>query len=180
MVREPRNTQESNETFQCNCYCYPDFSIYIYAPITYAAAVNVASHGPYSYEDSSIRQLKIRGKCGRWIAFIGRSTNSWYGPALSCNPGSQVYVSCKSYGYSITCDRIWYIAPSCAPGRSGGPLNRHHDYVLDCKDCTFDRKVGRARAICKEGWMSGGGSLSLGGCTKVLLSDLIATKTNLS
>merc|ERR1711939_271451 len=103
-----------------------------YAPMAKAGTVNVTSPSPYSYEDTSVRQLKIRGKYGRYITFVGRSTNSWQGTAPSYNPGSQGYVSCNSYGYSTTCDRIGYIAPSYTPGRSGGSSNRHYRYELDC------------------------------------------------
>ena len=119
-----------------------------------AGTVNVSRPSQYSYEDSSVRQLKIRGKYGRYITFVGRSTNSWQGTNGNYNPGSQGYVQCNSIGYSTTCNRIGYVAPSYTPGRSGGSSNRHYRYELDCKDGTFDRKGDRARGIRKKGWMS--------------------------
>ena len=119
-----------------------------------AGTVNVQTPSPYSYEDSSVRQLKIRGQYGRYITFIGRSTNSCHGTNATYNPGNDGYVQCNSYGYSTTCNRVGYVAPSYTPGTSGGSSNRNYRYELDCKDGTFDRKGDRARGIRKKGWMS--------------------------
>ena len=119
-----------------------------------AGTVDVTAPSPYSYEDSSVKQLKIRGSYGRYITFIGRSTNSWQGTNGYYNPGNSGYVQCNSYGYSTTCNRVGYVAPSYTPGTSGGSSNRHYRYELDCKDGTFDRKGDRAQGIRKKGWMS--------------------------
>ena len=119
-----------------------------------AGTVNVRRPSQYSYEDSTVRQLKIRGKYGRYITFVGRSTNSWHGTPGYYNPGSEGSVSCYSYGYSTTCNRVGYVAPSYTPGTRGGSSNRHYRYDLDCKDGTFDRKGDHAQGIRKKGWMS--------------------------
>ena len=119
-----------------------------------SGTVNVTTPSPYSYRDTSVKQLKVRGKYGRYITFTGRSTNSWQGTSGNFNPGNDGYVSCTSYGSSTTCNRIGYVAPSYTPGTRGGSANKNYRYELDCRDMTFDRKGDRARGIRKKGWMS--------------------------
>ena len=118
-----------------------------------AGNVNVTAPSTFSYEDTSVKQLKIRGQYGRYITFRGRSTNSWEGTSGSYNSGSQGTVSCTSYGNSTSCNRTGYVAPSYTPGTSGGSTNRSYRYELDCRDMTFDRKGDRAKGIRKRGWM---------------------------
>ena len=119
-----------------------------------SGTVNVETPSTYSHQDTSVRQLKIRGRYGRYITFIGRSTNSWQGTSGYYNPGSQGSVSCSTYGSYTSCNRIGYVAPSYSPGTVGGSANRNYVYELDCRDLTFDRKGDKARGIRKRGWMS--------------------------
>ena len=58
-----------------------------------AGTVDVTAPSPHSYGDSSVRQLKTWESCGRYITFIGRSTNSWQGTNGYYNPGTQVLQS---------------------------------------------------------------------------------------
>ena len=80
--------------------------------------------------------------------------NSWQGTSGYYNPGSSGYVQCNSFGYSTTCNRVGYVAPSYTPGIRGGSVNRYYRYELDCKDGTFDRKGDRVQGIRRKGWMS--------------------------
>ena len=80
--------------------------------------------------------------------------NSWQGTSGYYNPGSSGYVQCNSFGYSTTCNRVGYVAPSYTPGIRGGSVNRHYRYELDCKDGSFDRKGDRVQGIRRKGWMS--------------------------
>lgn len=116
--------------------------------------VNVPAPAPYSYESSSVRQLKVRGSYGRYITFIGRTSNSWQGTDGYYNPGNPGYVSCTGYGGWTTCRRIGYVPPSYTPGTSGGAENRYFRYDLDCVDGTFDRKGDRLQGIRMRGWLS--------------------------
>ena len=93
--------------------------------------VNVTAPSIYSYNNASVKQLKIRGSYGRYIRFRGKKMNSWEGSNGSCHQGS------------------------CKAAKSGGSNNRSYKYELDCRDMTFDRKGDRRNADgFKKGWMS--------------------------
>lgn len=118
-----------------------------------SGTVNVPTPSPYSYNDSSVRQLKIRGSYGSYITFYGRTVNSWEGTEGSYIEGSPGSLECTSYGLTTSCDRVGYIAPKYISGSSGGVENRSYRYELDCRDMTFDRKGDKAKGVRKKGWM---------------------------
>ncbi|WP_186544533.1 hypothetical protein [Synechococcus sp. ROS8604] len=112
----------------------------------------------FTYRNSSVRQLKIRGSYGRYLSFWGRSKNEYQGTSGSYNPGSAGSVNCTStsYGYGSTstnCSRSGYVAPSYTPGTSGGIQARWFEYELDCRDRTYNRKGDKAKGLINKGWM---------------------------
>tara|TARA_B100001964_G_C14156180_1_gene564401 strand:+ start:446 stop:1204 length:759 start_codon:yes stop_codon:yes gene_type:complete len=108
-----------------------------------------------SYEKTSVLQLKIRGTYGRYLTFIGRTSNSYAGTSGYYNPGSPGTVSCNTYGSYTTCNRSGYVAPSYTPSKPGGVQHRRYRYELDCLDRTFNREGDMATAGgLMRGWMS--------------------------
>ena len=112
----------------------------------------------YNYEKDSVRQLKIRGKYGRYITFIGRTANTYSGTSGSYSPGSRGTLNCSTYGsstYATTnCYRTGYAAPSYTPGRPGGTQYQRFRYELDCQDQTYNIKGDLSSAGgFKKGWM---------------------------
>jgi len=112
----------------------------------------------FTYRNSSVSQLKIRGSYGRYLSFWGRSKNEYQGTTGSYNPGSAGSVNCTStsYGYGSTstnCSRSGYVAPSYTPGTSGGIQARWFEYELDCRDRTYNRKGDKAKGLINKGWM---------------------------
>ena len=112
----------------------------------------------FTYRNSSVSQLKIRGSYGRYLSFWGRSKNEYQGTSGSYNPGSAGSVNCTStsYGYGSTstnCSRSGYVAPSYTPGTSGGIQARWFEYELDCRDRTYNRKGDKAKGLINKGWM---------------------------
>ena len=111
-----------------------------------AGEVQVSPQSPYAYEEYSVLQLKVRGEYGRYLTFIGRSSNSYESWSYSGNPGSiNCTTSHGAYGMSSTnCNRVGYVPPSHVPG---GVENRNFVYELDCQDMTFDRKGDRSNSM---------------------------------
>ena len=117
--------------------------------------VPVSGLDPHSYEKTSVMQLKIRGEYGRYLTFIGRTSNTYSGTSGHYNPGSPGTVRCNTYGGYTSCTRSGYIAPSYTPGRPGGIQHRRYRYQLDCIDRTFNREGDLATAGgMRRGWMS--------------------------
>ena len=81
--------------------------------------------GPHWVDGSSVRQLKIRGKYGRYITFTGRTVFNAYN--YSFNTGT-AYGS--SYGK----------ATGNSFGQTTGVRADSFVYELDCQDGTTDRK----------------------------------------
>ena len=129
-------------------------------------------HG-FTYRKSSVKQLKIRGRYGRYLTFWGRSENEYQGTSASYNAGNPGTLNCYSnnsgsgyinnYSYSsninysssgsTSCQRSGYVAPSYTPATPGGIQRGWFEYELDCIDRTFNRKGDRARGIVKKGWL---------------------------
>ena len=123
------------------------------------------NHKFYSIDASSVKQQQIRGGFGRYIKFVGRTTNSYRGEII---PGKEGFIDCdwggsgsayinKNYGSGS-----WSSGGSCygEEGRpekiiQGGVDRRYYKYSLDCVDKTFDRKGDREGHVgsLKKGWM---------------------------
>ncbi len=128
-------------------------SLMLIAPAI-AEEVVVPEPNPYFYEDTSIMQLKVRGKYGRYITFVGKTKNKVSGTAGSYSAGSPGTVNCSDFGGYTSCTTTGYVAPSYTPGRPGGVQNRRYIYELDCVDRTFNRQGDRASAGGGlKGWM---------------------------
>jgi len=110
----------------------------------------------YTYRKSSIKQLKIRNRYGRYLTFWGRSTNDFAGTAGFYSPGSPGTINCStnSFGSTATtnCNRTGYIAPSYSPGTQGGTQKRWFEYQLDCNERSFNRKGDISAGAFKKGW----------------------------
>ncbi|KZR80305.1 Tetratricopeptide repeat [Prochlorococcus marinus str. MIT 1342] len=120
--------------------------------------VEVSTPSTYNYEKDSVRQLKIRGKYGRYLTFIGRTANTYSGTSGSYSPGSGGTLNCSTYGSSTStttnCYRTGYVAPSYTPGRPGGTQHQRFRYELDCQDQTYNIKGDLSTAGgFKKGWM---------------------------
>ena len=120
--------------------------------------VKVSAPSTYNYEKDSVRQLKIRGKYGRYLTFIGRTPNTYSGTSGSYSPGSGGTLNCSTYGsstYATTnCYRTGYVAPSYTPGRPGGTQHQRFRYELDCQDQTYNIKGDlKSAGGFKKGWM---------------------------
>ncbi len=110
----------------------------------------------FTYRKSTIKQLKIRDRYGRYITFWGRSINDYSGTPGYYNPGSPGSINCStnSFGSTATtyCNRTGYIAPSYSPGTQGGTQKRWFEYELDCRDRTYNRKGDISAGAFKKGW----------------------------
>ncbi|ABM78928.1 tetratricopeptide repeat protein [Prochlorococcus marinus] len=120
--------------------------------------VEVSAPSTYNYEKDSVRQLKIRGKYGRYLTFIGRTPNTYSGTSGSYSPGSGGTLNCSTYGsstYATTnCYRTGYVAPSYTPARPGGTQHQRFRYELDCQDQTYNIKGDlKSAGGFKKGWM---------------------------
>ena len=130
--------------------------IFAFYPISTVNAERIRVDQPdtYSYKDDSVSNLRIRGSYGRYLIFIGRTLNQYQGTRGYYNPGSPGTVNCSSFGYTTSCYRSGYVAPSYTPATPGGIQNRDYLYELDCRDLTFDRKGDYAGGYANKGWMS--------------------------
>ncbi len=123
------------------------------------------NHQFYSIDAGSVKQQRIRGSYGRYIEFIGRTTNSYRGEII---PGKEGFIDCDwGGGGSAYINRDyglgnWSSGGSCygEEGRPekiipGGVDRRYYKYSLDCVDKTFDRKGDREghTGSLKKGWM---------------------------
>lgn len=113
-----------------------------------SAEVEVKEQAPYSYDDETVNNIRVRGKYGRYLQFIGRSKNTYRSYS---DPGSPGTVNCTTTGYSTNCTTTGYRAPSYSPG---GTQSKNFIYQLDCQDLTFNREGDKASAGgAYKGWM---------------------------
>ncbi len=110
---------------------------------TNAAPVRVEPD-TYNYEENSVKQIKVRGRYGRYITFTGKTTNTYRGM-----PGN-----CRSVSYPGPYGKTQSIRTFCTQGTPGGTENRTYKYELDCEDLTFDRKGDSEGGIINKGWMN--------------------------
>jgi len=122
-----------------------------------AGEVAVPAPPRYSYDDEKVYQLKVRGSYGRYITFVGRTTNQYSGTPSYYNPGSPGTLNCATNLYgtygSTNCYRTGYVAPSYRAGTAAGTQQGQFRYELDCQDMTFDRKGDRLSGSSMKGWM---------------------------
>ncbi len=112
--------------------------------------IKVKAPNSYSFEKDSVRQLKIRGKYGRYITFKGRTINSYKGTSGFTIGGGMANTNC--FGSSCT---TYYTPPTQVPGSSGGIQHKTFVYELDCIDLTFNRIGDRLNGMGDmKGWMS--------------------------
>ena len=125
--------------------------------------MKVKKQSEHSYNEKTVKQLKIRNSYGRYLTFIGKTINKYNSSPGYYNPGSPGRQVCNSnitsygsagFGGTTNCKTEGYIAPSYAPATPGGTQNREYKYELDCKDMTFDRKGDLARGSAMWGWMN--------------------------
>ena len=104
----------------------------------------------YSFKKNTVRQLKIRGKYGRYLTFMGRTKVSYKGTDSYTIGGGMGTTSC--YGANCT---TYYTPPTTIAGTSGGVQHRYFEYELDCVDLTFNRIGDKHTAGGGSyGWMS--------------------------
>ena len=139
----------------CRFFCYASL-IFITSPkaLTGTVDVEVPKEAPYSYEEYSILQLKVRGEYGRYLTFIGTSKNEYQGTSGYYSPGSPGTLNCTTYNTYTSCNRTGYIAPTIIAPTAGGTQQRKWRYELDCKDMTFDRKGDISSGMRRKGWMN--------------------------
>ena len=104
----------------------------------------------YSFKQNTVRQLKIRGKYGRYLTFVGRTKVSYKGTDSYTIGGGVGNTIC--YGSSCS---TYYTPPTTIPGSSGGIQHKNFVYELDCIDLTFNR-IGDKHTSGggNYGWMS--------------------------
>ena len=123
--------------------------------------VDVSAPSDHNYRPGSVRQQKVRGRYGRYLAFTGTTLNEYAGSPARYNPGSPGRRVCTTNTTpnglykTTTCKQEGYVAPSYTPATPGGVERRSFRYQLDCKDLTFDRK-GDYSGFGNKGWMSVG------------------------
>lgn len=116
----------------------------------------------FGFREGSVRQASVRGTYGRYISFVGRSLNAYSGTPSTFVPGQPGYVDCSYGGGGNLLG--WSSGGSCygqtatesvvIPGEPGGTQGGVFEYLLDCKDKTFDRKGDLSSASgMKKGWM---------------------------
>ena len=136
----------------------------------------------FTYRESTIKQLKVRGNYGRYLTFWGRSANSYRGTSSTYLPGNPGSVNCNynefglnsfdanspllEYGSgsllrgssttnsygNVNCYKSGYVAPTYIPGTPGGVQRGWFEYELDCRDGTYNRKGDISQGIYKKGW----------------------------
>ena len=121
----------------------------------------------YMYQKSSLRRAKIRNKYGRYISFLGKTSNAYAATEGRTIEGTPSSFECQdnsyfnfwnnygSYSGNSKCEYKEGVAPKYIPGKRAGIQNKWFKYLLDCKDLTFDRKGDFVNADggIKKGWM---------------------------
>ena len=102
--------------------------------------------GPHWVDGSSVRQLKIRGKYGRYITFTGRTVFNAYnysfntGTAYGSGFGTQNYMSPTGQPLGSSYGSSYGTATGNSFGQTTGVRADSFVYELDCQDGTTDRK----------------------------------------
>ena len=113
-----------------------------------AETIVVPTPARFSYESDTVKQLKIRGKYGRYLTFRGRTDNAYV--------GTDGYYESEGKSYS-ECDEgectTFQEPPTYIEGTEGGIENKTYVYELDCLDKTFNRIGDRTGTGLKKGWM---------------------------
>jgi len=115
---------------------------------------------PYSYKEETVRQVEIRGSYGRYIEFWGRTSYVSEGTAASSYtiPGTTGYLNCYGYSNQLSGSASCYGEGSTPdrtisiPGEAPREEKGWFQYLLDCRDFTFDRKGDHRAGITKMGW----------------------------
>jgi len=125
----------------------------------------------YGIQIKSLKQAIIRKKYGRYISFIGLTTNKYEGTSGYTIPGTPGYLDCSWGGGGSSYYNDGYASGSWSSGGycygqdgtdpievQGSPAGVQKDYftyLLDCEDKTFDRKgdIAVSGSIYKKGWM---------------------------
>ena len=134
-------------------FCFLFFGIPNYI-LAGTVNIDVPKEAPYSYEEYSILQLKVRGEYGRYLTFVGTSKNEYQGTSGFYSAGNPGNFNCTTYNTYTSCNRTGYVAPTFIPPTSGGTQTGKWRYELDCLDMTFNRKGDIARGVRRKGWMS--------------------------
>ena len=137
----------------------------------------------YAIKEGSVKQVRIRNQYGRYLSFKARTLNEYAGISGYTIPGKPGYINCswgssgswggsggfygnndfivggygQGGGYSGggDCYGEEGTDPIKVEGKAGGVEAEVYDYLLDCKDKTFDRKgdIADADRVFKKGWM---------------------------
>ena len=137
----------------------------------------------YAVQEGSVKQAKVRNQYGRYLSFKGRTLNKYSGTSGYSIPGKPGYINCNwgsrgswggrggfygnnnfigggyrqggSYSGGGQCYGEEGTDPIKIEGKAGGVESNVYDYLLDCKDKTFDRKgdIADADGVFKKGWM---------------------------
>ena len=113
-----------------------------------AETIVVPTPARFSYESETVKQLKIRGKYGRYLTFTGRTDNEYEGTDGYYESEGEIYNECDNG----ECKTFWQ-PPTYVEGTEGGIENKTFVYELDCKDKTFNRIGDRTGTGLKKGWM---------------------------
>lgn len=123
-------------------------------PVTKEGSIN------FSFRQDSVKKATIRGDSTRYLTFLGRSVNSYFGTSNYTIKGTPAVANCgwggsgSKYGWSSggSCSYNGGTPDRVIPGMPAGNEYKLFKYVLDCKDKTFDRKGDR---ITADGFMKG-------------------------
>jgi len=113
-----------------------------------AETIVVPTPARFSYESETVKQLKIRGRYGRYITFKGRTDNKYQGTDGYYESEGKKYSECVNGKCNFFLEPPTYIE-----GTEGGIENKTFVYELDCKDKTFNRIGDRTGTGFKKGWM---------------------------
>jgi hypothetical protein len=113
-----------------------------------AETIVVPTPARFSYESETVKQLKIRGRYGRYITFKGRTDNKYEGTGGYYESEGKSYRECDNG----ECKTFWK-PPKYIEGKEVGIENKTFVYELDCKDKTFNRIGDRTGTGLKKGWM---------------------------
>ena len=113
-----------------------------------AETILVPTPSRFSYESDTVKQLKIRGRYGRYLTFKGRTDNEYKGTDGYYESEGKSYSECEGG----KCTTFWE-PPIYREGTEGGIENKTFDYELDCRDKTFNRIGDRTGTGLNKGWM---------------------------
>ena len=140
--------------------------------ILYYVKNNNRFSSDYGIKINSLKQAKIRKRHGRYLSFMGKTTNKYSGTSSYTIPGTPGYLNCNwgssgnLYGNSSSFYGGYSSGGNCygregtdpiyVPGKAAGVQKNFFKYLLDCEDKTFDRKgdIKTAGQIYRKGWMN--------------------------